>query len=249
MNAVTEPAVDSALSEFVHDCFTEMGADLKDLSLGQGIWSAQVEDNQARYLGRFGQEQILFTFDLNRWDDGSKLECLTQVSPLVRRLQDYAISRGSILIAHVPGGPKAKYQSYLLARFAASIRSSTAREVSQWLGVNLITGAALNVKGDPMYTPDLVEGIPPGMSLNDISYGRVPQALQVLTDQWNETAKQECDRLAAQSQRQFTADAQQVYEASIGAEREKAILRLRRTHEISIDAELSLALVLTLPVR
>jgi hypothetical protein len=208
-----------------------------------------VPEVQARFLGRSDQEQILYTFDLNRWDDGSKLECLTQVSPLVRRLQDYAIMRGATLIAHVPSHSRIGYQSYLLARFSAQILSSTSRELTRWLGVNLTTGSALNVKGDPMATPGLIEGLPPGQTLANVAYGRVPHALQVLADQWNDMVRLETDGLYEENQRLFKAQAQQVYEATTGTERERAIQHLRSQHEITTECELSMALVLILPVR
>jgi len=241
------------LRGFVHDSFKAMNAEVVDLSAGLGIWGAKVNDNQARYLGRANQDQILFTFDLNRWDDGSKLECLTQVSPLVRRLQDYAVTRGSTLIAHVPvqtlAQKSAGYQSYLLARFDANFDSASPRQISRWLGLNLTTGSLINVKGDPMLTPGLVEGLPDKLTHSEIAYNRVPDALQMLADQWNEIVRLDTQRAHNESQRLFTVQAQEVYEATTGTAREKAIKQLRKQHEMTVECELTMGLVLVLPTK
>ncbi|HEY3330104.1 MAG TPA: hypothetical protein VGK19_08810 [Capsulimonadaceae bacterium] len=154
------------LEEFTFGCMEAWGAVATELT--GGVWRIQLPEGEgglaAWYLGRPTGE-ILVTFDLARWEEGARLECLTVQSPLVRRLQQYAEARGAYAVitvpaAHKPGGTKHRYQPYLLCRFASRYRSVNVVEERRWMGMNLATGATVKVTGDPMSAAGLVEGEP-----------------------------------------------------------------------------------------
>jgi hypothetical protein len=237
-----EPLVD-----FVHETLDSMGAKRAELAPGCGVWRADLPESASRFLGR-PQSDLLYTFDLTRWEEGARLECLNRHSPLVARLRAYALARGGVSMGHVSDPrPNPRYQAYLAARFHAVFSSGFNRSKAKWLGVNLDTGAPVHFKGDPLSDSELLEGAPAGASMPDSA--ALESGLNALADTWNRHMARDTRELQATASRRYTTEAAEILSAKSGSERDRLLDRLRDRLRVTTECRLDMALLLWLPAR
>ena len=178
------------LQQFVFDTLDVWEAGRTEIS--PGVWKVDLpggeEGHAAWFLGR-STGSLMITFDLDRWEEGTRLECLTLASPLVRRLQQYAEARGCFATVTVtpPGSKMGRYEpSPDGALFnGASCRSDRVVEQHSWIGFNRVTGALVRVTGDPLHAPGLHEGEPPESDRVPPTIGE-REALESLVVAWED---------------------------------------------------------------
>lgn len=73
--------------------------------------------------------------------------------------------RGMFCEAHLPSDDADSYHCYLLVRFILRTASDVdLSETQDWRGINITTGAQVDVRGEPMWMPGLADGRPTGQS-------------------------------------------------------------------------------------
>ena len=235
------------LEDFVQSALDAMDAPKTEINSGAGVWRAELPESAARFLGRT-QHDLLYTFDLDRWEEGTRLECLTRLSPLVQRLRAYALGLGAVAAAHVrESSSSGEYQPYLFARFYANFSTGRVRTQARWLGVNLTNNAFVNLKGDPITSLDLVEGPPAGEEMP--APETLERALTRLADQWNRATAQDTRELQSAVERRYRLEATEILTAKQGGDRERSWKRLQDRLQISVECSLDMALVLWMSSR
>jgi len=212
------------LQEFVFGCMDAWGATATELSAG--VWRIELPEGAdglaAWYLGRPTGE-LLITFDLDRWEEGARLECLTLNSPLVRRLQQYAEGRGAFATITVSrtassnGTGTHRYQPYLLCRFAARYQSVNVVEERRWLGMNLTTGSTVKVTGDPMSAAGLVEGEPSEEVRSEVSVA-TSDAVSKLVMLWENEVANRGQALATEAELAYRTESEEAMQVLDGDE-------------------------------
>jgi hypothetical protein len=233
------------LEEFVHAALDAMDAKRMQIGTASGVWRAELSESAARFLGR-AQHDLLYSFDLGRWEEGTRLECLNRHSPLVQRLRAYTLGRGGVAVAYVPDpSPNAVYQPYLAARFHARFSTGTARTYIEWLGINLATDAPVKMKGDPLSSLDLAEGPPPNAVMPACE--TLERGIGRLADQWNRAIAHDTRELQATVERRYAQEAADIVATKHGQEKDLLLNRLRERLQISTECRLDMALLLWLP--
>ena len=243
------------LQEFVFGCMDAWGATATELSAG--VWRIELPEGAdglaAWYLGRPTGE-LLITFDLDRWEEGARLECLTLNSPLVRRLQQYAEGRGAFATITVSrtassnGTGTHRYQPYLLCRFAARYQSVNVVEERRWLGMSLARGASVKIAGDPLSGADIFEGAPEPSLCMPIETTEL-EALVALTAQWEEQTFARAREFAAEAEEKYEAEADEAASLLKGRELEDRLRMLVALYEPTVETALEAAVRLWRPVQ
>jgi hypothetical protein len=235
--------VSEALTEFVHDALDAIDSPSGELARNSGVWRSELTPTAARFLGR-PHENLLFTFDLSRWEEGSKLECLTPTSPLVQRLRSYALAKGAVTMAHLPARSGC-HHPYLMAYFSARFESDQVRTEHRWLGVHLPTGVLMKVKRDPLTSP-LVEGLPPGVSEGP-SPDTLINALAQLSERWNQEVSAMARAADAETSRRYRQEASEITASRQPAERDRLLARAATRLQLTVESDVLLAIVVWLP--
>lgn len=235
------------LQRFVFDTLSEWGAARAELA--PNVYRIQLPEGAggqaAWYLARPTGE-LLLTFDLQRWEEGARLECLTPVSPLVRRLQMYAEAKGVYAIATLrpasTDGNK-KYNAFLLCRFSDRCSSFRVVEERRWLAANLTTGAAVKVAGDPLDADGVVEGEP-------IEALRIPPkvapeaALRKLVGLWEQQVSQRAKTFVNESESAYMAEAEEAMRVLDGDELDERMEMLGQRYAPVVESHLEAAILL-----
>lgn len=213
------------------------------------VWSVSLPGGEegiaARYLGRSTGE-VLITFDLGRWDEGARLECLTLSSPLVRRLMDYAEGRGSVATAMLGADDSnTAYCPYLLGRFSARYQSDQVIEDRAWLAINCSTGSFARVHGSPFDRQDLAEGEPTGARVPAICSEE--RALGALAASWQEEVEDRAQALQAEAEQRYKAEARELCAVCREPERSARLHALAERYTLSVEIRLEAVLRLWRP--
>jgi hypothetical protein len=213
------------------------------------VWSVRLPDGEggiaARYLGRSTGE-LLITFDLARWDEGARLECLNLSSPLVRRLIDYAEGRGCVATAMLASDhPNTAYCPYLLARLSARYQCDQVLEERSWLAINRSTGSFARVHGSPFDRQDLQEGEPDGPRIESICSEE--RALAALVASWQEEVQARSDARQAEIELRYQAEAKQLCLVCQEPERSERLGALAERYALSVEIRLDAVLRLWRP--
>lgn len=235
------------LEDFVFHTFNAWEAGMEQIA--PDVWCVSLPEGEgglaARYLGRSTGE-VLITFDLARWDEGARLECLTLSSPLVRRLMDYAEGRGSIATATLASSnPNTAYCPYLLARFSARYQSDLVVEERTWLALNQSTGSFAHVHGSPFDRTDLVEGPPDGPLITAICSEE--RALSALAVSWQEEVEARAKALHSEAEQRYHAEARQLCLVCHDPERSDRLAALAERYAHSVEIRLEAVLRLWRP--
>jgi len=238
--------MNDALQKFTLDVFDAWGAVRTEMN--PGVWKVDLpggEEGQAAwFLGR-PTGSLMITFDLHRWEEGTRLECLNLASPLVRRLQQYAEARGclaSVTVEPTSAGSH-RYEPYLMARFSSRLASDRVVEEHSWIGYNLTSGKLLRVTGNPFLAPGLREGEPMAEQKSEAKVEE-RDALEALVASWEEimaTRKAEFERESRMRYEEEASEAQRVLTGADLQDRFKVLAdRFALTAETHIEAVLRL---------
>jgi hypothetical protein len=242
--------VTQLLQQFVFDTLREWGASSAELA--PGVWRFQLPEGDgglaAWYLGR-PKGELLVTFDLSRWEEGARLECLTPVSPLVRRLQQYAEGRGVYAIATVQADPILlkrglyRYQPFLLCRFSGRYSSYRAIEERHWLSLSLTSGALVKVSGDPLALEGISQGEPEPDQRVEQKIDTVT-ALDKLIEIWEAQVSQRARTLVNESEAAYQAEVEEAMRVLSGADLAARIEMLAQRYAPVAESHLEAALLL-----
>ncbi len=234
------------LTGFVNGALDALGSSRSELAKGSGVYRAAFEQPEtaalmARFLGR-DQSDILYTFDLARWEEGTKLECLSALSPLVERLGAYACGLGRVAHAHIPCS--GEYSPVLAARFSAKFVCDTVKRRSRWLGARIGSEEQVKIRGSALDNPSLVEGIPDGALVD-------PQAsiaaLKRLADIWNRDVAKEALKIQSDLETRYKTEADDIVRSRKGDASERALRLLMDRLRLKVDSRLDIAVVVWIP--
>lgn len=235
------------LREFVRDALLEWGAQSEDLS--DCVASYRLPDGEAGvaawYLGRPSGE-LLLAYDGASWPGA---ECVTSMSPLVRRLEDYAISQGSwaIVTLYQPGTGPDDYVPilcpHLAARFCARYFGANVHEERRWLGISLATGTLSRGPMHPLSEHDLTPGPPLELRRADAVLNPF-DGLHRLAEVWEREVAMRSRRIAADADAAYQAEVEEAARVLEGHQLAERMNLLAGRYAPSVEMQLEAGLVI-----
>lgn len=240
------------LQQFTFGVFDVWEATRTEIS--RDVWRIDLpgeeEGHAAWFLGR-PTGSLLVTFDLDRWEEGTRLECLTLASPLVRRLQQFTEARGVLATVTVqpPDGGGRKFDPYLMARFSGRISGDRVVEERAWLGYNRATGNLVRVSGDPFQAPGLREGEPAEDAERAGVVVEERAALEGLVAAWEDVMSQRQAEFERDARARYEQEAREAATVLTGPTLDNRFKTLGERYALTIETHIEAALRLWRPSR